>query len=212
MREITLRLSDGQKKTFSEEELVAIVERDIQNQKAQKEKEATEYAPIPTEGKWFKVDPLAIDQNLFKEKRKNSVQERTRQIILQAFEKVKWYSEYARSFKTMMPPKKWASKTVKELKDMACKLGDHNANWVEQALEWAQRIHNGETWEDICNKQDTANWYRIVIWDNVRYVCLVGGSCKLRDMRPAVEVVFHNHYCDRDVISKSVPAVVSYDV
>lgn len=212
MMEITLRLSDGQKKTFSEEELIAIVEEHLQNPKAQIKKEKIEFAPVPMEGKWFKVEPLTIDKTLFKEKRKNSSQERTRQLILKAFEKIKWNSEYARSFKTIMPPKKWASRTVKELKDMACKLGDHNANWVEQALEWAQRIHNGETWEDICNKPDTANWYRVVVWNNVGHVCLVGGSREFQDKRPASDVTLHDPYRDIDDISKSVPLVVSYDV
>ena len=210
--EITLRLSDGQKKTFSEEELVAIVEEHLQNQKAQTKKETTEYLPVPMEGRWFKVEPLTIDQTLFKEKRKNPSQERTRQLILEAFEALRKKPQYVISFKTMMPPKKWASRRVKELKEMSCKLGDHMADRVEQALEWAQRISNGESWEDICNKPDTANWYRVVVWDKDGHTCLVGGSREFRDNRPATDVYFHETYCDIDDISKSVPVVVSYDV
>ena len=44
MMEITLRLSDGQKKIFSEQELVAIVEEHLQNSRP--EKETTELPSI----------------------------------------------------------------------------------------------------------------------------------------------------------------------
>lgn len=206
MMEITLRLSDGQKKTFSEKELITIVEEHLQNQKSQTKKKTTKFAQTPTEGKWFKVNPLTIDQNLFKEKREDSRQEATRQLILKAFEEIKKNSKYERPFKTMMPEKTWSSKTVRELKELASQLGDHNADWVEQALEWAQRIANGETWEYICNKKDTANWYRLVVWKN-GYAQLVGGSRKDYNNAPASTV-----YCvDYDVnlvLSHTVPLVV----
>jgi len=206
--EITLRLSDGQKKTFSEEELVAIVEEHLQNQKAQK-KETTEFASVPMEGKWFKVEPLTIDQNLFKEKRKNPSQERTRQLILEAFEEMKKNLKYAKSFKTMILEKTWSSKNVGELKELASKFGDHNADWVEQALEWAQRIANGEAWKDICNKADTANWYRLVIWKN-GCARLVGGSREDYVNSPASDISGSTFF-DLSFIIRAVPLVVLYE-
>ena len=130
----------------------------------------------PTEGEWFEVKPQDINQKLFRRKRKDEEQERVRKIIIEAFVEMKENpEEYGRSFKTMMPEKTWDSKTVFELKKMACQLGDHNANWVEQALEWAQRIANGESWEAICDDVDTANWYRLVVW-KYGYTRRVGGS------------------------------------
>jgi len=210
MMEITLRLSDGQKKTFSEEELIAIVEEHLQNQKAQTKKETTEFAPVPMEGRWFKVEPLTIDQNLFKENREDSREETTRRYILEAFDEMKKDARYARTFKTMMPEKTWESKTISELEMLANNLGDHMADWVEQALEWAQRIANGESWEDICNKEDTAKWYRLVKWKH-RHHRPVGGSRIYYNVKPA-SYVDYNNYSGCNCFGSTVPLVVSYDV
>ena len=206
--EITLRLSDGQKKIFSEQELVAIVEEHLQNSRP--EKETTEFAEVPMDGKWFKVEPLSINQNLFKEKREDSKQEVTRQYILEAFEEMKKDSKYAKPFKTMIPCKTWESKTISEFEMLANEIGDHIANWIEQALEWAQRIANGESWEDICNKEDTAKWYRLVKWKH-GYHRPVGGSRIYYNVNPASKVDYNN-YNDCNTFGNTVPLVVSYDV
>ena len=183
----------------------------------------TKVARIPTEGKWFKVNPLAIDQNLFKEERENSMQETTRQYILEAFEEMKMNSKYAKPFKTMIPKKTWETKSVEELKKLAQRLGNHNADWVEQALEWAQRISNGESWDEICNKQDTANWYRLVVW-KCGYARLVGGSRNGIGSNPLsgdccaphglnsnpTSAVGHYQYYIYDNMSEVVPLVVKY--
>lgn len=120
--------------------------------------------------------------------------------------------EYGRSFKTMMPEKTWDSKTVFELKKMACQLGDHNANWVEQALEWAQRIANGESWEAICYDVDTANWYRLVVW-KYGYTRRVGGSSVDCDkyIFYTASCVHDNNLDDYDHPYNTVPLVVLYD-
>ena len=171
-----------------------------------------EYASVPTEGKWFRVNPLEIDQNLFKEeKRGNISQEVTRLLILEAFEEMKKHSKYARPFKTMMPEKTWVSKTAGQLKELACKLGNHNSDWVEQALEWAQRIYNGETWEDICNKADTANWYRSVVWKN-GFIRLVGGSYKANFSNPASYIANYDYNNYERITNFVIPLIVAYDV
>lgn len=54
-------------------------------------------------------------------------------------------------------------KNVVELKEEAKNQGGHMANWIEQALEWAQRIDNGESWETICNEPDKNKHYRMII-------------------------------------------------
>ena len=137
----------GREKTFSEQELIAILEKYFSNE-ATEQTTTANVAQVPTDDQWFEVNPRAINQSLFQKKRKDERQEKTRKLILEAFAEVKSSPEkYGKKFKTMMPKKTWTSKTVEELKQLACKLGDHNADWVEQALEWAQRICNGESWE-----------------------------------------------------------------
>lgn len=183
---VTLQV-DGKEKTFSEDELASIVKEYLEQKQAATHGEET---PIqrpmrPTEGVPFEVNPLDIDRNLFQEKRKDSRQEWTRQLILEAFTKMdEDPTRYGKPFKTLMPEKTWRWKYVSDLIELAKNLGDHDADWVEQALEWAQRISNGETWEDICNNPDTANWYRLVKWKN-GYYRLVGGSRKGNGSLPA---------------------------
>ena len=115
-------------------------------------------------------------------------------------------TRYGNPFKTLMPEKTWRWKYVSELKKLATKLGNHEADWVEQAIEWAQRISNGETWEDICNNPDTANCYRLVKWKN-GYYRLVGGSRKDYDDHPASDVD-HDDYSSNIEIGITVPLVV----
>lgn len=210
MRKITLRLSDGQEKTFLEQELIAIVEEHLQSKKSQMKKETTEFAQVPTEGKWFMVNPLTIDQSLFKEKRKDLSQEATRQYILEAFKEVKKESKYAKPFKTMIPEKTWNSKTIGGLKKFSVNIGDSMADWVEQALEWAQRIANGEAWEDICNKKDTAKWYRVVIW-KTGFARMVGG-CDDDCFNDSASDVSEMDLKSNQKFDYVVPLVVCYDV
>lgn len=92
---------------------------------------------------------------------------------------------------------------------MASKLGNHNASWVEQALDWAQLIANGESWENICNAEDTANCYRLIVWKN-GYACVVGGSVYNNNYLPASYVHHHCFYYMGNVLLKTVPLVVSY--
>lgn len=170
-----------------------------------------EYASVPTEGKWFEVNPIAIDQKLFKQARKNPKQEEVRLVILEAFEEITKNLKYARPFKTIIPPKTWNSRSERELRFLACELGDHIANWVEQALEWAQRISNGESWEDICNKRDTANWYRLVVWKDDKYR-LIGGAKTLNEYTwYAPTNVYKDNTKRGYACYQSVPLVVDYD-
>lgn len=205
MNEVTL-LVHGREKTFSEEELIAILEEHIPREPI-KQVTSVKMALIPTENKWFQVNPQTIDQELFKDKRQDLKQEQTRQLIVEAFVEVANNPvRYCRTFYTMMPKKTWSSKTVAELKKMACKLGGRNADWVEQTLEWAQRIAHGESWEAICNNSDTANWYRIVIWKN-GYARLVGGSIHSCTVFPASAVGSHDNYDDSKLVD-TIPLVV----
>lgn len=199
----------GRERTFSEKELIAILEKYFSNE-ATEQATTAKVAQVPTEGQWFEVNPQTINQSLFKNKRKDERQERTRKLILEAFAEVKSSPEkYGRKFKTMMPKKTWTSKTVAELKQLACEFGNHNADWVEQSLEWAQRICNGESWEAVCNKADTANCYRLVVWKN-GYARLVGGSHNDNNYSPASDIS-NNDYISFNRLNYTVPLVVLYE-
>ena len=205
--EVTLTVH-GRERTFSEQEFIAILEKHFSNE-ATEQVTVAKLVKVPTEGKWFEVNPQDIEQTLFQKKRSDERQENTRKLILEAFAKVKSSSEkYGKKFKTMMPKKTWSAKNATELEQVACKLGGHSADWVEQALEWAQRIFNGESWEAVCNNADTANWYRLVKWKN-GYVRLVGGSCKALGKLPASDVSREDYYSFTS-FDNAVPLVVLY--
>lgn len=230
MKKSALQIN-GRKMTFSEEELTAILEKHFGEETAETAKaealaETTkpkttkfEVAQVPTEGKCFEVNPMGIDRSLFQKKRSDRQQEWTRQIILEAFTEVDKHPEkYAKPFKTLIPEKTWDGyKTGKELKQYAEYIGDHIANWVEQVLEWAQRIANGETWKAVCNDQETTDWYRAVVWKdgNLR---LVGFSSVSETNCPNIEDDGNYSSCeigniichDNAWIFYTVPLVVLY--
>lgn len=155
-------------------------------EKVTEEQCAFEKVPTYAEGKMFNVNPLAIDRSFFEMAKSNYKQESTRKLIIAAFAEVdKNPEKYSAPFTTMIPEKKWDKhKLVTEMEQYAKELGGHMADWVEQALEWAQRIFNGETWENICNNPDTAMCYRVVAWDD-GFWRLVGGSRAVNDCCPA---------------------------
>ena len=194
---------DGRKETF--DGVVSF------NEITKEECHASDLAQTPSEGKLFEVNPLGIDRSKFEKPMSNRKQEWTRQIIQKAFAEVDKHPEkYASAFYTLMPEKKWNGyKTVAELKAYANDLDGQMADWVEQALEWAQRIFNGESWETICNNADTANWYRLVVWKN-GYARLVGGSRNSYVDNPASDV-FDYDYGSFNCICDAVPLVVLYE-
>lgn len=162
------------------------------------------------ECKCFTVSHMTINYSLFQQVRDDYEQEKTRRTIVRAFEEVKNNpSKYTKPFTIIIPKKTWSEKTVWELQELAQDIGDHVADWIEQALEWAQRITNGETWKSICNMPDDAKWYRLVIWKN-GYVRIVGGSTEHNNPNPASDVGCDD--CNMgDVLANSVPCVVSYN-
>ena len=200
---VTLQIS-GQEMTFSEQELTAILEKHFSDGTT---KTADEYADTPTEGKWFKVTPGAINRELFQEERTDSKQEETRQYILEAFSE--WESnpeKYTRTFDTYFPKYDFELMPVGQMKNFAEKIGRRQAEWVEQALEWAQRIQNGELWADVCNKMDTARLHRLVTWKD-GYCRIVGGS-RLCGFNCSASNIDSRHYSSGDILYYTVPLVV----
>lgn len=164
---------------------------------------------IPKEGKWFRVDPKTIKRQLFEEERVNAYEEHTRELIVRAFQEVDANPmKYARAFKTMFPARKWELCKPKTLRAMAKMKGGHLANWVEQALEWAQRISNGETWAAICIDPDAARNFRIVEWER-GFVRLIGGSTDAEDFSAPTE--YEGVECDkREKVKYATPLIVVY--
>ena len=82
---------------------------------------------IPEKGKWFNVNPLEIDKELFQKRRKDPEQEKTRRLILEAFKEFESNPfKYKRNFRTMVPKRGLGSRPVQQLFDIAEKLGKHN--------------------------------------------------------------------------------------
>ena len=160
----------------------------------------------PAIGEWFEVNPLAIDRRLFNEERTDKEQERVRLEILDAFERLKRYPGEGQPFKTLVPSKPYSANTRKGLQRIACQLGEYVAEYNEKVLEWAQRLANGETWEDVCNKPDPRGIH--VIFSNG--VSVVAGLSRKSGTKMDVIPFFSN-----DLVTNPeglFPMVVSYDV
>lgn len=195
---------DGRKEIFGSVKSFKVAEDPIVNE----EWFRFNLSPIPTEGKLFRVSPLGIDRRHFEEPMSDQNQESTRQIIQEAFAEVDKHPErYNTSFYTLIPVINWDyDKTVEELKEYASDFGGLMADWVEQALEWAQRISNGESWESICNMADTEHWYRMISWKNTCYR-IVGSSRHFRGGE-AVSAVRQHDYNSMSKVHHTVPLIV----
>jgi len=162
----------------------------------------------PEEGVRFEVTPQEIDQGLFQEEKTDKAQEKARRLILEAFAELeKCPEKYGSQFYTLIPLKDWSGcKTAEELKRYAISLGGVMADWVQQALEWAQRIGNGETWEAICDDPDNASCYRAIIGENGG-IQLVGGSHSFAYKISATDID-DEEYCFNAIFEETVPLVV----
>lgn len=217
MKEVSLEVKDGhsffglevngRKMHFSDEELIAILEKHFSN-----EEQPIQIVEMPVEGKLFVVKPVKINRSLFSEERDNEEQEKLRKLILQAFDRLdNEPKKYRRTFYTFKPEKTWVEpQTVCQLRKMACKMGDHLTDWVEFALEQAQRIHNGESWESICNIPDTLNYNRLIVWKDGSYR-IVGGSVKKGDIK-SPSYIFGFGYESNCVLESVVPSVTSFKI
>ncbi len=195
---------EGREMIFQEKELVAILNEYFKIKKAQS----------PIENTYFEVNPNSINLDLFKTVRSDSAQEITRRTILDAFEEVKKYPQkYGSPFKTMIPNlddcqdvSSICRPTVDDLIEKSKKMGGHIASWVEQALEWAQRLENGESWKNICNDPDEIKWYRLVIWKD-GYARRVGGASFIAYEHAASRLLDYRLYRG-DHVSYTVPLLV----
>ena len=123
----------------------------------------------PEKGKWFEVNPSTINQKLFQKKREDPQEERVRKLILDAFAEAKRKPEkYSKKFQTLILKKKWKQKTIKEFREIATSLDGFIANWIHFGFTCAQRIQNGEGWNEVDEV--------VVVTDKDGYLLLVGGQ------------------------------------
>ena len=115
-------LVNGREQTFTEEELVQILEEYFSSEKFFEE------AKVSTENQWIDVTPEIINQKVFEKKRSDIVQEKTRILILEALEVMKKEPKYREAFQIMMPSKGWKVKTFREMNLFAHQKGGHITN------------------------------------------------------------------------------------
>ena len=205
IKKISLSIK-GVEMTFSEEELIKILENYFNVINVEKTKKKSTKSR-----KHYEVNPMDIiaNEDIFKEKRDNSLQETTRKIIIEAIGEAKRNPKYKRKFETIIPKKIETVKTVKELEVLACNIGEHMADWVEQALEWAQKIIDDKTWEKVCNNPDTNKCYRLVKWKNGQ-PRIVGGSTLDNEFRLSPSNVDMSDLNYNNIIIDAVPLVIVY--
>lgn len=196
MEIITLTVK-GTTRIFEREDLEEILEEYYDLKEAQQEDEYTE------------VDLRKIDWGLFEKERTDLQQEKIRRIILEALDA---YRNHTRkeNFTTWVPINTWGEMTANELESLAYKRGDSLASWFHQALEWAQKITNGKTWEAICNNPDTAKYRRIVRWKSPDALRLIGGSTEYLDTRNYPPSYISEYWCVGSHLYEAVPLIVFY--
>lgn len=202
---VTLKVC-GREMTFSENELITILESHFSNK-------TVKTVETQSDGKHYIVDLKTINRSLFDTPRKDRNQEQVRNLILSAFNEAdKNPDQYSQPFETIIPKKEYSRKRRKdELYVLAYKLGDHLANWVEQFLEFAQRISDGEKWESICNNPDISDCQRIIIWiDGEMHI--IGSYYDNHSPQPAYIIRdFPRDSEDEKIeVYSSVPLVIKY--
>lgn len=198
MQEITLKVN-GTERTFSKQELIEIIEKHLSNGNQ-----------APTEGVWFWVKPreIIINQKIFNEVREDRKQERTRKLILEAIEQTKKNPQkYKDAFRVMIPKKAWKVITVEEMNRNATKIGAHIADWVEWILVLAQRIVNGQSWEEICNFPAKSKWFKLIMWETGYFRTV--GSCLFLDIELPDAAESGTAYGYTNSLSHTVPVFVS---
>lgn len=107
----------------------------------------------------YEVNPMTIRKELFFTPRNTYIEEVTRECILDALEMVKQKpQQYAKSFRTMRVLRLDDMKANELLAYCEKHLGCTYADWIETALEKAQRITNGEDWKEVCEHPETQGW------------------------------------------------------
>lgn len=200
---VTLKVF-GREMIFSENELVAILENHLSNTTNQKSKNKKNVNCCT-------VNLKSINRDLFVTPREDEDQEKVRKLIQEAFSEADSKPEkYSQAFETLVPDIDVLCYTKSKLIVLAYDLGDHMADWVEQALEWAQKISDGQSWESICNYPDTSKNRRMIIWKNGNYATVGNyhdniGICSASQIGLWGEIKEYNE----DFVSHIIPLIVN---
>lgn len=160
----------------------------------------------PEPDKWFRVDIRTIDSVLFEEKRSDRQQEIVRKMIRLSLDEAKHGFCYP-VFYTTFPTKNWNKLSINRIVMMSeDKIGDGIATIIMQGLEWAQRISNNESWEQLCNRPDQNQFYRMVKWYIPESFKKIGGSRAIGDRNPETDY-FKPSNKREDVLCDTVPLV-----
>lgn len=151
----------------------------------------------PREGVGYVVMPLEIDEELFEEERLDAKQEETRQAILRAFKVLnRDPKKYGKNFMSIVPYYNFCK--IGEVTYELWENNNHTSGVIDlgfnQVIEWAQRIANGETWEDMCNKKDRMNAYRVLFKDDEHGEKILVGGCSLDDELDFAPTAVNNPY------------------
>jgi len=125
---------------------------------------------------WILIDIDKIDKTLFNEPREDIKEERLRETIQEAFKMAECNPRYTLPFE-VMTPSMYEDKPIKVQIGEAYLRGEEPCDWAHQALEWAFRITNGESWENICKEVDRSTYSRM-IFDKKGLLTYWGGSIK----------------------------------
>ena len=151
----------------------------------------------------YYVNPKTISRDIFMNERVDEQQEFIRKTILIAFSHMDYSIELLKPFKAMLPKKTWNMKTVIELEAVANMIGNGIAECDHQALIWAQRISNGETWESVCNEKNK----EVLLKDKViGYVLLKNGNVFNRGIND-----FISGFRNTLRLTETVPLVITYN-
>lgn len=139
---------NGVKRVLREIELVSILEKHFSN-------EVVSIPKGPIWGEFFWVNPLLINRQPFYIERSDYKEEMLRAHITEAFNEwdnlIAGDSNCLKEFRTIVPYANNVLWNVTEWNDVAHNMSGKIATKMEQALLWAQRIDNGENWQEVLN-------------------------------------------------------------
>lgn len=182
------------------------------------ENRTIEYAKKPKAGHKFCVDLQSIDVEKIEKMPCKVYYEGIKKVVLYALKLAQVMpAKYGNRFYTYIPYLEelefddFKFEVVSQLVEFGSKIGDHCADWIEQGLEWAQRIQNGEDFVSLCEIQDAIEYSRIVVFDDDMLWNVGGGGNDVHSYCvPPADVVPTRYDTTLDKI-RYVPLVVGYE-
>ena len=154
---------------------------------------------------WKKIELSAIKRRKFLFKRLDPSQEVIRKLIRQALKEAKKNKGHYSSFELMVPEQHLGN-GLDSMINGAKSYHAEIANWIEQALEWAYRISEGESWKSLCNEPDDSEFFRVIFWKDDE-VAFIGDGCNYC-IRPQTSILTDFFAANELCYGCSVPLLV----